>query len=108
MGQQSLSGFLGLHVDIDRVHQDNLKKSGKRKAGFLVNEGDKLTKEQRIEMKDANYLKYGLSEAYLSHLKLPKACNVKVYELNKILNAARKLTTSEKIDHLLDVKDALL
>ena len=44
-GQQSLVGFMGLHVDIDQIYEDNKKKSGARKQGFLVNDGDKLTKE---------------------------------------------------------------
>ena len=107
MGQQSLGAFLGLHVDIDRVCRDNKRKSGKRKYGMLVNEGDKLTKELKIEMKEANRKQYGLSEAYLEYLKIPNACNVKVYELDKILNAKKKLTTAEKIEHLLHVKQAL-
>ena len=102
-----MGAFLGLHVDIDRVCRDNKRKSGKRKYGMLVNEGDKLTKELKIQMKDANHKKYGLSEAYLSYLKIPNACNVKVYELDKILNAKKKLTTAEKIEHLLHVKQAL-
>ena len=54
MGQQSLGTFLGLHVDIDRVYRDNQPKIGKRKYGMLVNEGDKLTKELKLEMKEAN------------------------------------------------------
>ena len=58
-------------------------------------------------MKEANRKKYGLSQAYINYLKLPAACNVKVYELDKILNAKKKLTTSEKIEHLLHVKEAL-
>ena len=108
MGQQSLGAFLGLHVDIDRVCNDNKLKSGKRKATFLVNEGDKLTKEERERMKEENRKKYGLSDAYINYLKLPKACNVKVYELDKLMNSQSKLTTSEKIEHLLDIKDALV
>jgi hypothetical protein len=36
---------MGLHVDIDQIYEDNKKKVGKRKAGFLVNDGDKITKE---------------------------------------------------------------
>jgi hypothetical protein len=46
LGQQTLSGFLGLKVDIDRVYQDNLKKEGFRKFNtILINTGDKLTRE---------------------------------------------------------------
>jgi hypothetical protein len=36
---------MGLHLDLDRVYEDNKKKHGLRKMGLLVNEGDKLTKE---------------------------------------------------------------
>jgi hypothetical protein len=46
MGQQSLAGFLGLHVDLDRISQDNAKIQGTRKYGtVLINQGDKLTRE---------------------------------------------------------------
>ena len=62
MGMQSLAGFLGLHVDIDRVFADNMKKTGFRKYGcVLVNQGDKLTPERKIEMKAENQEKYGLT-----------------------------------------------
>lgn len=44
LGQQSLSGFMGLHVDIRRVYRDNWKKAGvTRKNGCIVNMGNKLT-----------------------------------------------------------------
>lgn len=42
---QSLAGFMGLRVDIDAVKRDNEAKQGFRKYGFLVNEGDKITKQ---------------------------------------------------------------
>lgn len=53
-------------------------------------------------------MKYGLSEEYVDYLKIPDACNVKVYEIHKILNARKKLTTCEKIEHMLNVKEALI
>ena len=107
MGQQSLGAFLGLHVDIDKVYRDNKRKAGKRVNGYLVNDGDKMTKELKLKKKEENRIQYGLSQAYIEYLKIPKACNVKVYELDKIMNSRKKLTTSEKIEHLLHVKEAL-
>ena len=74
---------------------------------MIINEGDKIKKDVKVIMKAANHKEYGLSEAYLNYLQIPKACNVKVYELDKILNARKKLTTPEKIEHLLHVKVAL-
>lgn len=48
MGQQSLSGYLGLHVDIDRVSKDNSERKGTRKYGtVLINMGDKVTPEKK-------------------------------------------------------------
>ena len=108
MGQQSMSGFLGLHVDVDLVGKENAKKAGLRKYGcVLINQGDKLTKELKEKLIEENREKYGLSKEYIKYLKLPKACNVKVYELHKIMDARKKLTTGEQIDHLLDIKKAL-
>lgn len=50
LGQQSLAGFMGLHIDIDQIKKDNDAKQGVRKSGFLVNQGDKLTKAQKKEL----------------------------------------------------------
>ena len=38
-----------MKLDIERIGRDNKNKPGLRKMGFLVNEGDKLTKELRAE-----------------------------------------------------------
>jgi hypothetical protein len=51
VGQQSLAPFLGLRIDIKRVHYDNSLKEGIRKmGGCLVNQGDKLTPEQKRKL----------------------------------------------------------
>ena len=54
LGQQSLAEFLGLHIDIKRVLEDNKKKTGPRKNGQLVNDGDKLTRENLEEKRRLN------------------------------------------------------
>lgn len=55
MGQQSLSGFMGLHVDIEAVFEENKKKKGVRKYGtVLINQGDKLTKEEKVKLIEQN------------------------------------------------------
>jgi hypothetical protein len=96
MGQQSLSGFLGLHIDIDKVFADNEKRTGLRKYGcVLINQGDKLTPERKIELVRINNLKYGLQADYINHLALPAGCDVKVYQLDKIISARKKFTTVE-------------
>lgn len=40
-------------------------------------------------------------------MKLPKASDIKVYDINKIINSRKKLSTSEKIEHLLQIKKNL-
>ena len=43
MGQQSLAEFMGLHVHLDWVFNDNLKRNGpeiQRKNNFIINTGD--------------------------------------------------------------------
>lgn len=103
-----MAGFLGLHVDIDKVFVDNMKKQGLRKYGtVLINEGDKLTPDKKEELKILNRQRYGLSDEYLKYLYLPKSSNVKVYEIEKILNARKKLSTGEKIERLMDIRRAL-
>ena len=56
-----------------------------------------MTKERKQELCVINQEKYGLSPEYIEYLKLPKASTVKVYDVHKILNARRKLSTSEQI-----------
>ena len=81
---------------------------GMRKYGcVLINQGDKLTKEEKEDLKLKNAAKYGLSQEYINYLKIPEACNVKVYQTHKILHARKKLTTCEKIEHMLDIQEAL-
>lgn len=67
-----------------------------------------MTKERKIELVKENQEKYGLSQEYIDYLKLPKSANVKVYEIAKIINSRRKLSTSEKIQYLQEIKEALL
>jgi arsenate reductase-like glutaredoxin family protein len=108
-GQQSLVGFMGLHVDIDQIYEDNKRKEGNRKQGFLVNDGDKLTKEQKIELKEKMKEKYGLHQKYVQEvLKLPPKSKVKIYDIDKIVNSRIKMSTAEKIEHLMDLKDTLI
>jgi len=44
-----------LHVKIDEIAAKNLlNRNGKRKMGFLINDGDKLTKELREDKQKIN------------------------------------------------------
>jgi hypothetical protein len=53
--------------------------------------------------------KYGLDPFYVEHvLKLPPSSKVKIYDIDKIVNSRKKLSTSEKIEHLLDLKATLI
>jgi hypothetical protein len=57
---------MGLHLDIDQVLADNLKKEGSRKWNkILVNIGDKLTREERKDLIKANREMYGLPQEYI-------------------------------------------
>lgn len=51
---------------------------------------------------------YGLDKEYVDFLTLPKPSKVKIYDIDKIVNSRKKLSTGEKIDHLLDLKATLL
>ena len=82
-----MAGFLGLHLDVNRIGADNKKKSGHRKCGFLVNDGDKLTAEDKERLKKINQEKYGLSEEFVKNLKMPPATAVQIYNVEKIINS---------------------
>ena len=46
LGQQSLGDFMGLHLKLDKVFQDNMKKTGvTRKNNFIINTNNNPTKE---------------------------------------------------------------
>jgi plasmid maintenance system antidote protein VapI len=66
-----------------------------------------MTPEEKVKLKAENKEKYGLTPEYIDYLQLPKACNVKVYQIDKIINGKKKLTTAEKIEHLIDIKQSL-
>lgn len=51
---------------------------------------------------------YGLDPHYYQCiLRLPKASQVKIYEPDKIMNCRRKLSTVEKLNYLIELKEAL-
>ena len=70
IGQQSLAEFMGLKLDLDRIALKNKNTVGVRKMGFLVNQGDKLTKERRMELQKRNQEEYGLSDDQLAEIRL--------------------------------------
>jgi hypothetical protein len=48
VGQQSLGDFMGLHLDLEAVFQDNMKKTDvTRKNNFIINTSNNPTKEER-------------------------------------------------------------
>ena len=100
---------MGLHVDIDRIAEDNRRKQGIRKFGFLVNQQGKLTPQEKKTLQEENRVKYGISEEQLKAIKLPAPCHlVQVYDIEKIMHPRTKLTTLEKIHHLIKLREALL
>lgn len=99
---------MGLHVDIDRIAADNRKRQGCRKFGFLVNQLGKLPPAEKKALIEANRLKYGLTEEEVDAIKLPAPCHlVQVYDITKIMNPRLKLSTLEKINHCINLKEAL-
>lgn len=44
-----------------------------------------------------NKIEYGLSQEYIDYLKLPKGCDVKVFDINKIIKARKRFMVTEKI-----------
>eukprot|EP00347_Sterkiella_histriomuscorum_P006048 403354260 len=108
IGQQSLAEFMGLHLDIDRIAADNKQKRGIRKQGFLVNQGCKLTPEEKDELRKINQEKYGLTAEHVEAIKLPAPCHlVEIFQIDKIMHPRSTLSTMDKIKHLIKLEDAL-
>ena len=93
---------MGLHIDIDAVNERNkMNITGKRKQGFLVNDGDKLTPDEKHKLQRQMQREFGLDKRYVEKvLILPPPQNIKIDGLEKILNSRKKLSLSEKLDHL--------
>ena len=104
-----MAEFLGLHLDIDAIAKKN-KADGKahRKAGLIVNQGDKLTTEEKKTKQAANQILYGLTPEQVKEIKLPAPTAVQIFSVSKIVHAKVRLTTIEKIEHLLELEKALL
>ena len=74
LGQQSLAEYTGMHVDVDRIREENNTKTGPeiyRKSGLITNTGGKLKKEAALTLRAENKAKYGLSEAEIAEIVLP-------------------------------------
>lgn len=99
---------MGLNVDVDKIGAENSKKKGKRKMGILINEGDKLTKEDKARLQAENRLLYQLPQEYLDRLVIPKGDNIKVYSVYRILNSRRKLSTPDQVQHLVSIQKNLM
>ncbi len=72
-GQQSLGDFMGLHLDLEAVFQDNMKKTDvTRKNNFIINTSNNPTKEERKIRIEENKQKYGLSKDEVKEIRLPR------------------------------------
>ena len=104
LGQQSLAEFMGLHVDLKKIFEDNKKKEGLlRKNKCVVNNNDKLTKEERQNLLKENKKNYGYPPSYYQNLKIPKtfANSIGRYmTIEQIRDKKNNLTTLEQIGEL--------
>ena len=70
--------------------------------GFLSTKVANSLPKRKSCLIEANRLKYGLTEEQLAEIKLPAPCHlVQLYDVDKIKNPRLKLTTIEKINHLI-------
>lgn len=106
LGQQSIVEFMGLHLDVRQIHEDNKVKVGVRKyVGVLINQEDKLTKEIKQQRKQVNKIKYGLPRDFYQKIKLPPPTEIKVFCLENIINHKKDLSTIERLKMLYDLLD---
>lgn len=107
MGQQSLGDFMGLHIDIEKVFVDNLRKQNVlRKNRCIVNTGNNPNPNERKLKIEENNTNYGISTDVVKRIKLPKRNNSKfknVIMLDEIVS--EKFSTVEKLQHLGQLKE---
>lgn len=64
---------MGLHLNLEKVFQDNMKKIGvTRKNNFIINTSNNPTKEERKRQIEDNKTRYGLSKEEVKAIKLPR------------------------------------
>jgi len=94
---------MGLHLNLEKVFQDNMKKVGvTRKNNFIINTSNNPTKEERKRQIEENSLKYGLSKEEVKAIKLPRWRTEGFLTLDEI--ETDKLSTLEKLIHLENLK----
>ncbi|EIE27270.1 ARM repeat-containing protein [Coccomyxa subellipsoidea C-169] len=70
IGQQSLSAYTGLQVDVDRIRGDNeQKKDVERKCGLIIWSGPNPTKKMKDEWQAEAKARYGLSPDQLAEVE---------------------------------------
>ena len=108
LGQQSLAEFLSLHLDTKKITADNKRRvNAIRKHGIIVNDGNKLTREELVEKRILNQEKYGLTKEQVDAIKLPPPTSVCFYSVKKIMNPKNDLSTIDRIEKLLEFELAL-
>ncbi|KAJ3214975.1 hypothetical protein HDU67_000992 [Dinochytrium kinnereticum] len=93
LGQQSTAEFAGLHIDPIHVREHNLKREGvTRKNGFIINTGDKMSKEELKKKVEENRKRYELPVEEWNSITLPKWDAA----LQMIIEKRKELATLEK------------
>jgi hypothetical protein len=97
---------MGLHLDVQAIHEANSKLEGFRKyVGVLINQEGKLSKSERERLQIENQKIYGLPKSFYSKIKLPRPTDIKVFELKDIVDCKRNITTAERIHMLREIQD---
>ena len=66
-----------------------------------------MTSEEKAQKQAENKKLYGLSDEFVTNLKTPAKTSVQIFSVSKVVNAKVRLSTVEKINHLLELQKAL-
>ena len=100
---------MGLHLNVDLIRKDNAKKDGVRKyINVLINQGDKLTPDQKTELKKKNKAMYGLPRDFYQSVELPLAAELKVFKVDECLNHKKDISLVQRIRMLTDIEEHLV
>ena len=100
---------MGLHLNVDLIRKDNAKKEGVRKyINVLINQGDKLTSEEKKELKLKNKALYGLPRDFYQSVELPLAAELKVFRVDECLNHKKDISLVQRIRMLTDIEEHLV
>lgn len=106
LGQQSLTEYLNLHVNLEKVYINNIKKKDLfRKNNIIINTSFTTIADRRA-LRKQNKIMFGLPKTIVNKIVIPEL-KVENFDINQVVNS-NVLSTIEKIEKLEEYKQSFI